>query len=41
MTALSPTPRTTLGRHAERGRTDRTDLHDVLDADPRVVAVLP
>ncbi len=32
MTTLSPTPRTTLGRHAERGRTDRTDLHDVLDA---------
>lgn len=28
---LSPTPRSTLGRHAERGRTDRTDLYDVLD----------
>lgn len=32
MTALSPTSRSTLGRHAERGRTDRTDLYDVLDA---------
>jgi uncharacterized protein len=29
---LSPTPRSTLGRHAERGRSDRTELHDVLDA---------
>ena len=29
---LSPTPRSTLGRHAERGRTDRAELHDVLDA---------
>ncbi len=29
---LSPTPRSTLGRHAERGRTERAELHDVLDA---------
>lgn len=29
---LSTTPRTTLGRLRERGATDRTALHDVLDA---------
>ncbi|TCK25518.1 pyridoxamine 5'-phosphate oxidase family protein [Pseudonocardia endophytica] len=29
---LSPTPRSTLGRHAERGRSERSELHDVLDA---------
>lgn len=29
--ALSPTPRSTLGRHRERGATDRTALYDVLD----------
>ena len=30
--ALSGTPRTALGRHKERGRADRADLHAVLDA---------
>jgi nitroimidazol reductase NimA-like FMN-containing flavoprotein (pyridoxamine 5'-phosphate oxidase superfamily) len=30
--ALSTTERTTLGRLSERGRADRTALHDVLDA---------
>ena len=29
---LSVTPRTALGRHRERGRADRDDLHAVLDA---------
>jgi uncharacterized protein len=29
---LSPTQRTTLGRHRERGQTDRAALHAVLDA---------
>ena len=29
---LSSTPRTALGRHHERGRTERDDLHAVLDA---------
>jgi len=29
---LSSTPRTALGRHRERGRTERDDLHAVLDA---------
>lgn len=29
---LSPTPRTRLGRHSERARADRRDLHAVLDA---------
>jgi hypothetical protein len=29
---LSGTPRTELGRHRERGRTDREDLYAVLDA---------
>jgi uncharacterized protein len=29
---LSSTPRTALGRHRERGRTDRDDLYAVLDA---------
>lgn len=29
---LSPTPRSTLGRHAERGRAEATELYDVLDA---------
>jgi len=29
---LSSTPRTELGRHRERGRTERDDLHAVLDA---------
>ena len=29
---LSSTPRTGLGRHRERGRTDRDDLYAVLDA---------
>ena len=29
---LSSTPRTKLGRHRERGRTDRDDLYAVLDA---------
>lgn len=29
---LSATPRTRLGRHHERGRTDRADLYAVLDA---------
>ncbi len=29
---LSDTPRTALHRHRERGRTDRSDLHAVLDA---------
>ena len=29
---LSSTARTALGRHRERGRTDRDDLYDVLDA---------
>jgi uncharacterized protein len=29
---LSPTPRSTLGRHRERGRTERADLYAVLDA---------
>ncbi|MEO6512980.1 MAG: pyridoxamine 5'-phosphate oxidase family protein [Nocardioides sp.] len=28
---LSPTPRTTLGRLAEKGRTDRSELHALLD----------
>ena len=32
MPDLSSTPRTALGRHRERGRTDRSDLHAVLDA---------
>ncbi|GAB1824069.1 pyridoxamine 5'-phosphate oxidase family protein [Herbidospora sp. RD11066] len=32
MTELSSTPRTALGRSKERGRTDRADLHAVLDA---------
>ena len=31
-TTLSPTPRTTIRRLAERGRTDRADLYAVLDA---------
>jgi uncharacterized protein len=31
-TPLSSTPRTTLRRHKERGKTDRTDLYAVLDA---------
>ncbi|GEL26011.1 hypothetical protein PSU4_49650 [Pseudonocardia sulfidoxydans NBRC 16205] len=31
-TPLSSTPRSSLGRLAERGRTDRADLYDVLDA---------
>jgi nitroimidazol reductase NimA-like FMN-containing flavoprotein (pyridoxamine 5'-phosphate oxidase superfamily) len=31
-TPLSPTPRSSLGRLAERGRTDRADLDAVLDA---------
>ncbi|HZC39934.1 MAG TPA: pyridoxamine 5'-phosphate oxidase family protein [Streptosporangiaceae bacterium] len=31
-TTLSATPRTRLGRHRERGRTDRADLFAVLDA---------
>jgi uncharacterized protein len=31
-TPLSGTPRTALGRHRERGRTDRDDLYAVLDA---------
>ena len=31
MPDLSSTPRTELGRHRERGRTDRSDLHAVLD----------
>ena len=31
-TPLSPTPRSTIGRLSERGRTDRSDLDDVLDA---------
>ena len=31
-TPLSGTPRTTLRRHKERGRTDRADLYAVLDA---------
>lgn len=30
-TPLSPTPRSTLGRLADRARTDRDDLYDVLD----------
>jgi uncharacterized protein len=30
--ALSGTPRTALGRHKERGRADRAELHAVLDA---------
>jgi uncharacterized protein len=30
-TALSPTPRSTVGRHRERGATDRAALYDVLD----------
>lgn len=30
-TALSPTPRSTLGRHRERGAADRSALYDVLD----------
>ncbi|HWG60839.1 MAG TPA: pyridoxamine 5'-phosphate oxidase family protein [Streptosporangiaceae bacterium] len=29
---LSVTPRTRLGRHRERGKSERTDLHSVLDA---------
>ncbi len=29
---LSGTPRTALGRHRERGRTERDDLYAVLDA---------
>ena len=32
MPELSPTPRTALRRHRERGRTDRDDLYAVLDA---------
>jgi hypothetical protein len=32
MPDLSSTPRTALGRHRERGRSDRSDLHAVLDA---------
>ncbi len=32
MPELSPTPRTALRRHRERGRTDRADLYAVLDA---------
>jgi nitroimidazol reductase NimA-like FMN-containing flavoprotein (pyridoxamine 5'-phosphate oxidase superfamily) len=32
MPDLSSTPRTELGRHRERGRTDRSDLYAVLDA---------
>lgn len=32
MTTLSPTPRSTLGRHRERAATDRRALHDVLDS---------
>ena len=32
MPDLSSTPRTELGRHRERGPTDRSDLHAVLDA---------
>lgn len=31
MTELTPTGRTTLGRHRERGRTDPAALHEVLD----------
>src|ERR1700678_2670769 len=31
-TPLSPTPRTTLRRHRERGATDRAELYAVLDA---------
>ncbi len=31
-TPLSPTPRTTLRRHHERGATDRAELYAVLDA---------
>jgi hypothetical protein len=31
-TQLPVTPRTRLGRHSERGRTDRADLYAVLDA---------
>lgn len=31
-TPLSPTPRSTIGRNAARGRTERSDLFDVLDA---------
>lgn len=30
--SLSPTPRSSLGRHRERGRTDRRELYDLLDA---------
>ena len=30
--SLSSTPRSTLSRHRERGRTDRADLYAVLDA---------
>jgi uncharacterized protein len=30
---LSSTPRTALGRHSERGRTERDDLYAVLDAE--------
>ena len=30
--SLSSTPRSTLTRHRERGRTDRADLYAVLDA---------
>ena len=30
--SLSSTPRSTLSRHRERGRTDRGDLYAVLDA---------
>jgi uncharacterized protein len=30
---LSSTPRTVLGRHSERGRTERDDLYAVLDAE--------
>ncbi|WP_062349856.1 pyridoxamine 5'-phosphate oxidase family protein [Herbidospora yilanensis] len=32
MTELSSTPRTVLGRSKDRGRTDRAELHAVLDA---------
>jgi nitroimidazol reductase NimA-like FMN-containing flavoprotein (pyridoxamine 5'-phosphate oxidase superfamily) len=32
MTTLSPTPRSTVRRGAHRARTDRTELHAVLDA---------
>ncbi|MCW0214725.1 MAG: pyridoxamine 5'-phosphate oxidase family protein [Pseudonocardia sp.] len=31
-TPLSPTPRSTIGRSRERGRTDRADLYAVLDS---------